>query len=116
MATRIVGLDFGNDTVRAVELENAEKARPVVVRYGEIAVPEGAIRSGEVREVLTVAAAVKKLWSTAGFTSKDVVLGMGNQRVLARDLTVPRMSITQIREALPFQVQDMLPVPVADGP
>jgi type IV pilus assembly protein PilM len=35
--------------------------------------------------------------------------------VLARDLTVPKMSLARIRESLPFQVQEMLPVPVEDA-
>jgi len=115
MAKGIVGLDIGLERIRAVEVEGASRARPVVVRMASIPLPEGAVRSGEVREVHTVATAIKKLWSTSGFTSKDVVLGLGNQRVIARDLTVPRASLTQIRESLPFQVQDMLPVPVGDA-
>lgn len=115
MVTRIVGLDIGRDTVRGVEVENAEKAKPTVVRFAEVPLPEGAVRSGEVREVQTVAAAIRRLWSAGGFKSKNVVIGMGNQRMLARDLTVPKMNLQQIREALPFQVQDMLPVPVADA-
>lgn len=77
--------------------------------------PEGAIVNGEVREVHTVGAAIKRLWSTGGFKTKKVVLGMGNPRVLARDLTVPAMPHAQIRESLPFQVQDLLPVPVANA-
>ena len=60
----------------------------------------------------TVASALKRLWSTTGFRSRNVILGMGNQRVLVRDLSVPRMSAQRIRESLPFLVQDMLPVPV----
>jgi type IV pilus assembly protein PilM len=115
LAQRIVGLDIGKDWIRAVEVENADKAKPVVVRYADIAIPEGAVRSGEVREIHTVAAAIRKLWATAGFKSKNVVLGLGNQRVIARDLTVPKMSIQQIRESLPFQVQEMIPVPVSDA-
>ncbi len=115
MASGIVGLDIGRDTIRAVEVMNATKARPTVVRYKEIALPEGAVTSGEVREIHTVSAALRRLWSTGGFKSRDVVLGIGNQRVLARDLTVPRASITQIRESLRFQVQDMLPVPVSEA-
>ncbi len=115
MASRIVGLDLGRDTVRAVEIENPDKARPVAVRYAEIPLPPDSVRSGEVREVNTVAAAIKRLWSQGGFKTRDVVLGMGNQRVLARDLTVPRMSLKQIRESLPFQVQEMLPVPVGEA-
>src|SRR5919202_772516 len=56
--------------------------------------------------------ALKRLWASAGFTSKQVVIGIGGQRVLARDLTVPRMPLKRIRESLPFLVQETLPVPV----
>jgi len=115
MARQIVGVDIGRDTIRAVELENPDKARPVIARYAEIALPPNAVSNGEVRELNTVAFAMRKLWSTGGFKSKRVVIGMGNQRVLARDLTVPKLGLQQIRESLPFQVQDMLPVPVSDA-
>jgi type IV pilus assembly protein PilM len=115
MAKGIVGLDIGRNTLRAVEVEHADKDRPVVVRVHEVPLPDDAVRSGEVREVQTVATAIKKLWSSGGFKSKDVVIGVGNHRVLARDLTVPRMSMQQIRESLPFQVQEMLPVPVSEA-
>jgi type IV pilus assembly protein PilM len=115
MATRVVGLDIGSTTVRAVEVENPNKAKPTVLRYHEVPLPEGAARSGEVLEPHTVASAIKTLWSSGGFTSKNVVLGIGNQRVLARDLTLPKMTPLQIRESLPFQVQDMLPIPVSEA-
>jgi type IV pilus assembly protein PilM len=115
MASSIVGIDIGNSTVRAVEVINADKGRPTLVRFQEMPLPEGAVSRGEVIEPNTVANVLKNLWSSGGFKSKDVVLGMGNQRVLARDLTVPKMSISRIRESLPFQVQDLLPVPVADA-
>ena len=115
MAKGIVGIDIGNDSIRAVEVMDATSSRPTVSRFHEVPLPEGAARSGDVIEVHTVAAALRRLWLEGGFKSKDVVLGMGNQRVLARDLTVPKMPMKQIRESLPFQVQDMLPVPVAEA-
>jgi type IV pilus assembly protein PilM len=115
MATRIVGIDIGSTSVRAVEVEGATKARPTVVRSHEVPLPAGAAKSGEVLETHTVASALKRLWSEGGFKSKDVVLGMGNQRVIARDLAMPKMPLAQIREALPFQVQDMLPMPVSES-
>lgn len=115
MAKSIVGLDIGRETIRGVEVESPNKARPVAIRFAEVALPADAVRSGEVREVNTVAAAIRRLWVAGGFKTKDVSIGMGNQRVLARELTVPRMSLTQIRESLPFQVQEMLPVPVNEA-
>ncbi|WP_314148446.1 type IV pilus assembly protein PilM [uncultured Leifsonia sp.] len=108
-------MDIGSTSVRAVELQDASKPRPTLLRYIEAPLPEGASSRGEVLEPNTVAATLKRLWRQAGFTSKDVVLGMGNQRVLARDLTVPKMSIRRIRESLPFTVQDMLPVPASEA-
>jgi type IV pilus assembly protein PilM len=115
MAHNIVGLDISSWGVRAVEVKDAASAKPTILRFESIRLPEGAVLRGEVVEVATVATALRQLWSTGGFTSKDVVLGIGNHRVLARDLSVPKMDIQRIRESLPFQVQDMLPVPVEDA-
>lgn len=115
MPKSIVGVDIGAAAIRAVEVQDADRPKPTIVRFAEVPVPEGATRQGEVVEPNTVAGALRQLWSIGRFRSKDVVLGMGNQRVLSRDLTVPRAPIAQIRESLPFQVQDMLPVPVGDA-
>jgi len=115
VATRIVGLDIGNEVLRGIELEYVAKKRPVVMRYHEVTLPEGAVRNGEVVEENTVATALKQLWAEGKFRTRDVVIGLGNQKVLARDLVVPRGSIESIREALPFQVQDLIPVPVAEA-
>lgn len=115
MATSVVGIDIGSTTIRAVELADPGKPRPTLLRHHEVPLPDGAVSRGEVLEPNTVAASLRQLWQQGGFKSKEVVLGMGNQRVLARDLTVPRMSRTRIQESLPFLVQDMLPVPVADA-
>ncbi|MDJ0325039.1 type IV pilus assembly protein PilM [Cryobacterium sp. PH31-AA6] len=115
MTANVVGIDIGSGAVRAVEVSDAGKAKPTLVRYHEVALPEGAVSRGEVLEPNTVAAAIKQLWSAGGFKSKNVVLGMGNHRVLARDLSVPKMPLKRIRESLPFQVQDLISVPVADA-
>jgi len=115
MAKSLVGVDVGSRSLRAVEVADVDKPRPTILRWAEVPLPEGAASRGEVLEPRTVAASLKQLWSAGGFKSKQVVLGMGNQRVLARDLTVQKASRERIRESLPYQVQDMLPVPVGDA-
>jgi type IV pilus assembly protein PilM len=114
MSANVVGIDIGTAGVRAVEVA-AGKNKASVVRFHQVPLPEGAVNRGEVVEPNTVASALKQLWSTGGFKSKNVVLGMGNHRVLSRDLTVPRASLAHIRESLPFQVQDMLPIPLDEA-
>jgi type IV pilus assembly protein PilM len=115
MSPNIVGLDIGSSSIRAVEVRNGESARPIIERFAEVPVAEGSVRRGEVLEVGTVATAIRRLWSAGGFKSRDVILGMGGPRVLSRDLQMPKSSLQQMREALPFHVQELLPVPVAEA-
>jgi type IV pilus assembly protein PilM len=112
MAARVVGLEIGSTALRAVELRKPDAARPTVVRRMTAPLPAGAAEHGEIVDPVALGAALKRLWASAGFTSRQVVLGIGGQRVLARDLTVPRMPLKRIRESLPFLVQETLPVPV----
>ncbi|BDZ45116.1 type IV pilus assembly protein PilM [Naasia aerilata] len=101
--------------LRAVEVGEPTGPRPVILRHHEIPLPPGSVLGGEVRNIEQVSDALRLLWSEAGFKTKKVVLGMGNQRVLVRELAMPKMPLERIREALPFQVQELLPVPVADA-
>ena len=115
MTRHVVGIDIGRAAVRAVELADAGRENTTIVRYHEEALPDGAVGRGEVLEPNTVASQLKLLWAGGKFTSKNVVIGMGNHRVVARDLTVPAQPLRSIRESLPFQVQDLLSVPVSEA-
>ncbi|MDX2024737.1 type IV pilus assembly protein PilM [Microcella sp.] len=115
MAGGVVGVDIGSSYLRAVEIDDAAKARPTVLRAHEVPLPDGSVKRGEILEVHTVASAFKRLWSAGGFRSKDVAMGIGGQSVIVRDLSVPRIPLAQIRESLPYQVQELLPVPVSEA-
>jgi type IV pilus assembly protein PilM len=114
MPNSVVGLDIGHGVLRAAEVVNHPK-KPVMSRYFEMPVPIEAVNRGEVVDRDIVQRALRLMWSRARFSTKDVVLGMGNQRVLSREYSVREAPLARIREALPFQVQDLLPVPVADA-
>lgn len=114
MTKSIVGLDISSRRLLAVEIENWQSKKPVLVRAHQVQLERGDGHEGEVAETEGFAAALKRLWSEGGFRSKRVVLGVGNQRVLVRELVSPIMPLKQLREALPYQVADLLPVPVED--
>lgn len=115
MASPVVGVDIGSMTLRAVEIDDATKSKPTILRAHEVPLPDGSVKRGDVLEVNTLASAFKRLWAAGGFRTKNVALGIGGQSVIVRDLAVPRMPLAQIKESLPFQVQDLLPVPVNDA-
>ncbi len=118
--TRVIGLDIGTTGVRAAEVEfdggGPMKGAPGrVLRAGFVPLPWGAVHDGEVAEPGTVSTAIKRLWSEHRFSGKDVVIGVGNQRVLVRELDMPALPPHQLRAALPFQVEGLLPVATADA-
>ncbi len=117
--TRVIGLDIGTTAVRAAEVDvgrgGPSRGKPLTVtKFGQVPLPLGAVRDGEVAEPQTVATAIRQLWRDFKFSHREVVLGVGNQRVMVRDLSMPAMPMDQLRSSLPFQVQDMLPVAVDD--
>lgn len=115
MSSHVVGVDIGQTAIRAVEAK-ASKNGPIEVRaYHEAALPDGAIRNGEVIEPTAVATILKKMWVDAKFGTKDVLLGMGDQKVVARDLVMPKLTQKEIRDLLPLRVQELIPMPVAEA-
>lgn len=111
--TRVIGLDIGTTHVRAAELEfpsGRPEGSPTLIRFHEAPLPLGAVRDAEVTEIGLVSGVIRKMWAQGKFTSRDCVIGVGNQRVVVRELDLPWMPASQIRASLPFQVQDLLPM------
>jgi type IV pilus assembly protein PilM len=114
MAGRGIGLDLGSFAVRGVELQFSG-GQPTLVRFAQVTLPPGAIRDGEVQDVGAVAAAIRRLWSEGKFKGKRVVLGVANQRVIVRQADLPAMSEADLRAALRFEAQELIPIPVEDA-
>ena len=111
MAGRVVGLDIGTAGVRAAEL-TLGKGGATLERFGQVALPLGAVRDGEVVDTEAVAAAIKQLWAQAKFSTKKVVVGVANQKVVVRQVDLPWLPTAELKKALAFQVQDYIPMPV----
>jgi type IV pilus assembly protein PilM len=118
--SRVVGLDVGTTQVRAAELafdRGGPRAdgRATLVRHGAVGLPRGAVRDGQVVDPEAVSGALRQLWKAAGFGTRSVILGVGSQRVLVRELELPWMTREDLRRALPFQIADLLPMPVDEA-
>lgn len=109
-----MGLDIGTSGVRAAEL-SLGKHGATLERFGQVALPPGAVRDGEVVDSDAVAEAIKHLWRTVKFGSKKVVLGVANQKVIVRQVDLPWLPLDELRSSLTYQVQDFIPMPVENA-
>ena len=109
-----IGLDIGTSGVRAAHVVVAK--RPFTLEaFGQVPLPQGAVREGEIIDGAAVAKAVSQLWKAVRFKTKRVILGVANQKVVVRPADLPFMEEQELRGAIQFQVQDLLPMPIEDA-
>jgi len=115
MTQRVIGLDIGSHAVTASELRLAKSGAVTVTKFGQIALRPGAVVGGEVVDISEVAEALKRLWREVGFTSKKVIVGVGNQRVIVRPTDMAAMPEKDLRSAVEFQAHELIPIPLDEA-
>jgi type IV pilus assembly protein PilM len=113
MAARAIGLDIGTFAVRAAEVRVSD-GEPVLLRFGQVALPRGAVRAGEVVDPEAVGEALRRLWREAGFRGRRVVVGVANAGVVVRQADFPAMPEEDLRAALRFEAGELIPIPLEE--
>jgi len=108
-----IGLDIGSTAVRAVELAGGDP--PTIVKAAQVPLGAGAVENGEVKEPELVTAALRELWERGGFKTRQVNMGVGNQRVVVREIALPYLPEKELKASLGFQVQEFIPMSVDEA-
>lgn len=110
-----IGLDIGATAVRATVLApRMVDGRPTVTVHGTgtVSLDPGVVVNGVVKEQAPLTAALKELWHVNKFPCDHVILGVANQQVLVRSLTIPDLDPRQRAKALPFQAREVVAMPI----
>ncbi len=113
MARRLIGLDIGTNAVRVAELEPGDPPR--LTSFGQVALPPGAMRDGEIVDPAVVTEAIQRLWKELSLKKGPVRVGVATPRVLVRTVDLPTMSDSELAGALQFQAQELIPIPLEDA-
>ena len=106
-----IGLDIGSSAVRAVQLSGGRGTK-TLDRLGQVLLPTGAVRDGEIIDADAVVDALQLLWKQYKFKGRKVAVGVANQQVVVRQVDLPTQTREEFAESLPYQVQDFIPIPV----
>lgn len=110
------GFDIGTHTVKVVQLRRHGKTTEVQ-GYGYCSFPADAVAEGIVVDPEKMAEAVKPLLgklSYGSITAKRIVIGLPNGKVFIRSLTLPPMNAADLSQAVHYEVEQYVPVPLAD--
>lgn len=106
----IVGLDIEAGSIAATEVRANGSVE--VVGHGMAPLEAGAFREGEVTDPEALGGALKEMFA-AHKLSRNVRLGIANQRVAVRILRLPALEEKgELEAAIRFQAQDQIPMPL----
>jgi type IV pilus assembly protein PilM len=114
MNSTSIGLDIGASAVRAAEV-SYDGTRRSLRCYAQVGLPPGAVVDGEVVSSPVVSEALRRLWSEGGFSSTKVILGVSGHRVIIRQADVPALDDEDLRSALRFDTQQLIPIPMDEA-
>ncbi|HEX2392425.1 MAG TPA: type IV pilus assembly protein PilM [Solirubrobacterales bacterium] len=106
----IVGLDIEAGSIAAAQVKSNGSVRVSAAAIEPLAA--GAFNEGEVADPDSIAEALKSLFARHKL-SKNVRLGIGNQRVVVRTLRLPAIeNPEELATAIHFQAQEQIPMPL----
>lgn len=110
MAKYIIGIDFEPNTINTALVTLGKR----VTFNSVISTPvqAGIDETGKVTDPLAVSEALKVIWKTNKYSTKNVALGIGSSQALVRAITIPLLTKTETRQQLPTLVADLIPVAV----
>jgi len=110
------GFDIGTHNIKVVQLHKAGH-KTEVQGYGTAYFPPESVVEGIVSDPAALAKAVKPLLHKLSYgklTSNRVVTGLPSAKLFTRTLELPPMSGGDLNQAIAYEVEQYVPVPVTD--
>lgn len=109
----VIGLDIGNCSIKAVELQRTGAGIEVLGRPVIVPTPERSVEGGVIVDSAAVAEALREAVELGGFKTKKVIAAVGGESsVVVRISEVPRMSGKELEEAIQWELDRQTPFPV----
>ncbi len=109
----IVGLDIGSSAIKAIELKAAGKGFRVV-GFGTEPVPPESIVDGAIIDGAAVADAIRRLFETRGFKTKEVAASLSGNSVIVKKISMPPMTTAELGESIYWEAEQYIPFAVQD--
>lgn len=112
----LLGLDIGTHNTKVAQVKRGGKEIKIV-GYGMAAIPDGVIVEGIITDPGALAEPIIKLLRGGGwgrFTARQVVTALPESRVFTRIIKLPLMSEAQLAEAIHWETQQYIPMPIDD--
>jgi type IV pilus assembly protein PilM len=114
MAEKIVSLDVGSSSLRAIEAE-VRNNEPKITKIFSMPIPGQIVESGRVLDEKSLVEEIGRLWKTAKLTAKKVIVTVGGQALQMRVVNnMPWSPDKDFKNMLPYTLRDKIPLEIED--
>ena len=110
---QVVGLDVGSSSVKAVELR-LSGSEYELGGFGIAQVPHGAIEGGDIKQPAAVQSAIRQALEQARTQASTATIGMSGGSVIAKRVTLPKMSEAELNESMRWEAEQHIPFDIED--
>ena len=110
---RLVGLDIGSSSIKAVELAKKGSAYELV-NLGMEPVGQDVVVDGSIMDALLVSSAIEKIFAENKIKSKAVATSVSGHSVIVKRIVVSAANEEEVVGAIPYEAQQYIPFDVAD--
>jgi len=101
-----VSLYFFSDRLLLLQLDASKKK---VKKYSSVDLPEGVLRKNKVYDKELLATTLRSVWSKLKIKEKSVGLVIPELSTFTKLLTIPKINLSEMDEAVRWQAQEFLP-------
>lgn len=108
-----VGIDFGNHSVKAVQLRDVDR-HPTLVSYASQPTPVGVINSEDEVHQQKLSDSLKILFNEGRFKTRNVVVALPEFSIFTRFLEFPGVKEEELEDAVHWQAKQVVPIPIKE--
>lgn len=112
----LFGLDIGHGSIKVMQLDTDKKTTSIT-GYGTTTFDYHAIDDGVITDPKAIAAAMHDMFDRrliGQITTRRVAMAIPTYRTFSRSIRLPKLSLTELHDAVQLEVEQYVPVPLQD--
>lgn len=109
----VFGLDIGSTSIKIASVQKEGK-KYRLVSAGVAQTPPPGLDSEAEKDLVSLASAIKKLHQDARINNKNAVVSLPESKIFSRVITVPSMKEDELSQALQWEAEQFIPLPIGD--
>ncbi len=109
-----IGLDIGSKKIKIARVSR-KKEGMYVTDFDSLNTPAGLVEAGNIYDPERLGEEIGTLVKNMNIKGQAVVSAVSGQQVYTRNLVMPRMKLSELKEAVRYQAISFLPIPVEEA-